>query len=96
MLDNCAICLDSLDSKASVDTLCGHIFHKDCLSQLHIQEEAGVVYIQCPLCREHVPPVSQRVDGPTIPFLHLTLGVVVSGFIGATSFWLLLRYGSVS
>ena len=100
MHEDCAICLESLDSKRTVETvetLCGHVFHKECLSQVHVHEQEGVVYIQCPLCREHIPPVIEPSnDDHTNNFFYVSMGILLSGFIGATSFWLLLRYAPLS
>ena len=96
MHTDCAICLESIDSKASIETLCSHTFHKDCLCQVQVHEHMGVVYIQCPLCRQHIPPISKQINDTTYHFLRISLGIVISGFIGATSFWLLLRYASLS
>ena len=103
MHEDCAICLEPLDSKRTVETvetaetLCGHVFHKECLSQVHVHKHSGVIYIQCPLCREHIPPVIEPPnDGHTYNFLYVSMGILLSGFIGAMSFWLLLRYASLS
>ena len=85
-----------MDSKQTINTLCGHIFHKECLSQVQVHEHMNIKYIQCPLCRERIPPISARLNGYTYNFLYISLGVMISGLIGATSFWLFLRYASIS
>lgn len=42
--DDCAICLDTLNSKKSIKLSCGHWFHIDCLT--------NCVRRECPLCRK--------------------------------------------
>ena len=97
MHEECSICLESIDSRESVETLCNHTFHKKCLSQVvQVNEENIGVYIRCPICREQIPPIVEPLNDPTYNFLYVSVGVLVSGFIGAVSFWLILRYASLS
>ena len=52
LLDNCAICLDSLNEGATSTLQCGHTFHADCISGL---ETYGIANV-CPLCRASISP----------------------------------------
>jgi Ring finger domain len=40
----CAICLEVIDNSTKKTTRCNHIFHIECLSQVHTNK--------CPLCRQ--------------------------------------------
>lgn len=49
-LNECSICL-SENNKLSINTACGHKFHKDCI-ELWLQTSS----ISCPICRTRINP----------------------------------------
>ena len=48
----CAICLEKISENNTIKTLsCGHTFHFNCFISF-VMKTDGVIFIQCPLCRQ--------------------------------------------
>ena len=93
--NECAICLDSLESRRFGEVLCGHKFHLECLDGMEVKRDAAGFFITCPLCRAKIPPISEVAVESSRPLYEMTLLVSFATALSMTGFWLLLKYSSM-
>ncbi len=69
-MENCCLCLESLDTKPPLQTLtCGHTIHYRCYCRLCYHK--ATFYIECPLCRSKNYKFDRPYNNPKFNLLAL-------------------------
>ena len=68
-MENCCLCLESLDTKPPLQTLtCGHKIHYRCYCRLCYHK--ATFYIECPLCRSKNYKFDRPYNNPKFNLLY--------------------------
>ena len=67
----CAICLDAFKDPKLLQ--CFHVYCKDCLQRLVVQDRQGQLSLRCPICRQCtlLPPANESGLQPAFHIHHL-------------------------